>query len=448
MTTTKTKYSCIRGKTRSINKIIKLGLMLSCVIAFAQQTPAPKQTEAITITGATAHIGNGTVIDNSIIVIENGKITTCADATVVRMESKGRVIDASGKHVYPGFIATNSSLGLVEVNAVRASNDQDEIGDLIPHIRSLIAYNAESKVVESMRPNGILMGQISPKGGRISGTSSIVQFDAWNWEDAAIKVDDGIHISWPRSFTRGRWWLGEDPSLKPNKKYNEQVDELISFVAESKAYNSGNKGIKHLPHEAMKGLFSGSQKLYVRVNDEKGIIDAIAFKNSNGIKQMVIVGGYQADKVTDMLKQNNVPVLVNHTHSLPNSDDHDYDFNYKLPKLLADAGVLVGLQNGDASNFQTRNLPFYVGQVVGQGMSKEDALKLITSNTAKILGIDSMVGTLENGKHATLFISEGDALDMRTNILTHAFIEGREISLESHQTKLWKRYSNKYKAGN
>ena len=140
--------------------------------------------------------------------------------------------------------------------------------------------------------------------------------------------------------------------------------------------------------------------------------------------------------------------MVNHTHSLPNSDDDDYNYNFKLPKLLMDAGILVGIQNGNASNFQTRNLPFYAGQVAGQGMSKEDALKLITSNTAKILGIDKQVGTLDTGKDATLFISKGDALDYRGNNITHAFIQGREISLETHQTELWKRYSNKYKAGN
>jgi imidazolonepropionase-like amidohydrolase len=148
--------------------------------------------------------------------------------------------------------------------------------------------------------------------------------------------------------------------------------------------------------------------------------------------------------VIPFLKKNNIPVLVQHTHNLPERDDDDYDFPYKLPKLLVDGGLLVALQNSGASNFQTRNLPFYAGQVVGQGMDKEQALQLITGNAAKILGIGATHGTLENGKSATLFISEGDALDMRTNNLTHAFIDGREISLETHQTELWKRYTDKY----
>jgi len=422
-------------------------LVLCFTATFAQQTPASVQKEAFTIVGATAHIGNGTVIENSIIIVENGKITTCVDGKLAKIPYKGKVIDASGKHVYPGFIAANTSLGLIEINAVRASNDQDELGDMIPHIRSLIAYNAESKVVESMRPNGILIAQVSPNGGRISGTSSIMQLDAWNWEDAALKADDGIHLNWPQSFTRGRWWLGEPRGLKPNKNYAKQVESVVAFVRESRAYLKGNRATKNIPYDAMQGLFDGAQKLYVHVNDVKGITDAVLFAKNNGISKMVIVGGYQAHLVIPLLKSNNVSVLINHTQSLPKTDDHDYDLPYKAPKLLADAGVLVGIQTGDTSNFQTRNLPFYAGQVVGQGMDKEEALKLITSNTAKILGIDADYGTLEAGKSATLFISEGDALDMRTNNLTHAFIDGRSISLETHQTELWKRYSNKYKAG-
>jgi imidazolonepropionase-like amidohydrolase len=422
-------------------------LMLCFTATFAQQTPASAQKEAFTIVGATAHIGNGTVIENSIIIVENGKISTCVDGKLIKIPYKGKVIDANGKHVYPGFIAANTSLGLVEVNAVRASNDQDELGDMIPHVRSLIAYNAESKVVESMRPNGILIAQVSPNGGRISGTSSIMQLDAWNWEGASLKSDDGIHLNWPQSFTRGRWWLGEPRGLKPNKNYTKQVESVVAFVTESRAYLKGNRAIKNIPYNAMQGLFDGSQKLYVHVNDVKGITDAVHFAKNNGISKMVIVGGYQAHLVISLLKNNNVSVLINHTQSLPALDDHDYDLPYKAPKLLADAGVLVGIQTGDTSNFQTRNLPFYAGQVVGQGMNKEDALKLISSNTAKILGIDADYGTLETGKSATLFISEGDALDMRTNNLTHAFIDGRSISLDTHQTELWKRYSNKYKAG-
>ncbi len=425
-------------------KTILIVLFLSIgMISSAQQTPADKQTEAISITGATAHIGDGTVIENCTLVFEDGKITALGTAE----EPKGKVIDATGKHVYPGFIAPVKELGLIEVNAVRASNDAREIGGMIPHIRSLIAYNAESKVVESMRPNGVLLGQITPKGGRISGTSSIVQFDAWNWEDAAVKVDDGIHLNWPSTFRRGRWWLGEPRGLQPNKNYNNQKDEVASFVENSAAYGKSKAKELNPAFSAMQGLFNGNQKLFVYADGEKEIVDAITSLKNMNIQSIVLVGGYHAYKVTDFLKENNIPVLVQYTHNTPEFEDDDYDLPYKLPKLLMDAGLLVALQNGDASNFQTRNLPFYAGQVAGQGLEKEKAVQLLTGNTAKILGIDATHGTLAVGKSATLFISEGDALDMRTNQLSHAFIDGRTISLETHQTELWKRYADKYEKG-
>ncbi|MDC6389852.1 amidohydrolase family protein [Maribacter sp. PR1] len=427
-----------------MKKVIFILLALAVFIpGSAQQTPAPKQTEALTIEGATAHLGNGEVIESSLIMFEDGKLTFVGDSKM-KIARKGKVIDAAGKHVYPGFIAPAKTLGLIEIEAVRATEDQDEIGELIPHVRSLIAYNAESKVVESMRPNGVLLGQIAPTGGRISGTSSIVQFDAWNWEDAAIKVDDGVHLNWPRSFRQGRWWMGEERGYRPNKDYMEEVETVVTFIKNSTAYGKGTPKEVNPAFAAMQGVLDGSQKMYVYADGEKEIIDAVNTLKSNGIKEVVLVGGYEAYKITDFLKRNDIPVLVQFTHNLPNFDDDDYDLPYKLPKLLVDGGLLVGLQNNEASNFQTRNLPFYAGQVGQQGLDKEKALQLITGNSAKILGIDDNYGTLEVGKSATLFISEGDALDMRTNKLSHAFIDGRDISLETHQTELWKRYMGKY----
>ncbi|MER3376481.1 MAG: amidohydrolase family protein [Allomuricauda sp.] len=419
--------------------------MVSVVFSFttfAQQTPAPPQTEQVAIFGATAHIGNGEVIENCTIIFVDGKIT--AIGADLMAPTIGTMINAEGKHVYPGFIAPVKSLGLVEVDAVRASKDEDEIGDFIPHIRSIIAYNAESKVVESMRPNGVLLGQATPQGGRISGTSSIVQFDAWNWEDAAVKTDDGVHMNWPALFRKGNTYQGEPDAFIPNKKYGEQVGEIKTFVENAKAYGKAASKEINLPFAAMQGLFDGTQRLYIHTNGEKEMIDAVTLAEKAGIEHIVIVGGYRAHKITNFLKEHNIPVLVSETHALPKFDDDDYDFPYKLPKLLVDAGLLVGLQNESMANFQTRNLAFYAGQVVGQGLDKEKALQLITGNTAKILGIDSDYGTLEVGKSATLFISEGDALDMRTNQLSKAFIDGRDISLETHQTELWKRYMGKY----
>lgn len=411
----------------------------------AQQTPAPKQSKAFSIEGATAHLGNGKVIENSLLMFSNGKLSFVGSANA-RIARQGTVINAKGKHVYPGFIAANASLGLVEIDAVRATDDEDEVGTMNPHIRSLIAYNTESKVVESMRPNGVLLGQITPRGGTISGTSSIMQFDAWNWQDAVVKKDDAIHINWPSSFTRGRWWLGEDPALKPDKRYAKNIAGIKDYFTAAKTYLNGKQSPVNLPYAATKGLFNGSQKLFVHANGQREITDAVTISKELGINNIVIVHGLGAENVADLLIKHKVSVIIDRPHRNPNSEDTAYDYTYRQAKILTDKGILVSLgMEGQMERMNTRNLPFYAGTAAAHGLDKEVALQLITGNTAKILGIDAKYGTLEVGKSATLFISKGDALDMRTNIISEAFIDGRKISLESHQTKLWKRYSNKYK---
>lgn len=412
----------------------------------AQQTPAPKQSKSILILNGTAHLGNGTVLENSAVGFKDGKITLVADARLIRL-AEGEydiTIDAAGKHVYPGFIAPNSTLGLVEIDAVKSSDDEEEIGSINPHVRAIIAYTADSKVIETVRPNGILMAQITPRGGRIFGTSSIVQLDAWNWKDAVIKENDGIHLNFPSSFSRSGSWF-EPGTIEGNKEYVKQISEITAFLANAKAYLADSSKERNLIFEATKGLFDGSQTLFIHANEEKQIIDAVQLAKENGIKKMAIVGGYEAYKTAALLQKNNVGVLLKRVHDMPENEDQDIDLPYKNAKLLTDQGVLVGLENsGDHERMNTRNLPFLAGTCAAYGLDKEQALQLITFNTAKILGIDKQCGTLEEGKDATLFISDGDALDMRTNKLTKAFIQGRDISLETHQSQLNKRYKEKY----
>ncbi|MEH6407469.1 MAG: amidohydrolase family protein [Leeuwenhoekiella sp.] len=419
-------------------------LLLLCTLSIvAQQTPAVKQTGEITLKGGTAHIGNGKVIENSLIFIKDGKITDVVDASSSQKEATGEIIDISGQHVYPGFIALDTTLGLIEIEAVRATEDQDEIGEFNPHIEAIIAYNAESKVVESMRPNGVLMAQTVPQGGTISGTSSIVQLDAWNWEDAVIEKGDGIHLQWPNSFKRGRWWLGEDAGYSPNKDYKDEIADIKKFIIQSKAYNKGDVSINNLPYAAMQDMLTGKENLYIHVDGEKEIMDVLAFRDDMQLNNIVLVGAYRGYKVADKLAKANIPVILSRVHSLPESDDDDYDISFKMAKTLIDAGVTVALGNS-GEYWQARNIPFYAGQITAYGLPFDEALKLITSNAAKIVGMDKTVGTLETGKDATLFVSTGNALEMKGNNVTKAMIQGRDISLESHQTKLWKRYMEKY----
>jgi imidazolonepropionase-like amidohydrolase len=424
--------------------ITLLALSLS-INLIAQQKPTEKQSKSVLIMNATAHLGNGKVIENAMIGFKDGKLSLVADAnTKIDISTYDTKIEAIGKHLYPGFIAPNSTLGLVEIDAVKSSDDEDEIGSFNPHVRSLIAYNSESKVIETVRPNGVLIAQITPRGGRISGTSSVVQLDAWNWKDALIKENDGVHLNFPSTFKRSGWWA-EPGSIEANKDYLKQLEEVKLFLSNSRAYTVDTSKERNLTFEATKGIFDGSQTLFIHADEEKQIIDAMQVAKENGIKKIVIVGGFEAYKTASILQKNNIGVLLRRVHDMPTSDDQDIDLPYKMAKILTDKGIVVGLENsGDMERMNTRNLPFLAGTCVAYGLDKEQALKLITSNTAQLLGIDNLCGTLEVGKDATLFISEGDALDMRTNKLTQAFIQGRLISLETHQTDLNKRYKEKY----
>ncbi|MBP4137500.1 amidohydrolase family protein [Flavobacterium geliluteum] len=431
-----------------INKNIYNLLLVFCasVQLNAQQIPAQKQTKSVLILNATAHLGNGKVIENSAIGFKDGKLTLVADATIIRLADNAfdTTINAAGKHVYPGFISPNSTLGLVEIDAVKSSDDEAEIGDFNPNVRSIIAYNSESKVIETVRPNGVLIAQITPRGGRISGTSSVVQLDAWSWSDAILKENDGIHLNFPATFKRGGNWF-EPGIIEPNKDYIKQVEEVNTFLINAKAYSGAAPKERNLILEATKGLFDGTQILYVHADEEKQIIDAIQLAKDNGIQKLVVVGGFEAYKSADLLKKNNVGVLLRRVHDMPTSDDEDVNLPYKMAKILTDKGIIVGLENsGDHERMSVRNLPFLAGTCAAFGLDKETALQLITSNTSQLLGIDALCGTLETGKDATLFISEGDALDMRTNQLSTAFIQGREINLETHQTKLNKKFKQKF----
>ncbi|MDG2475845.1 MAG: amidohydrolase family protein [Flavobacteriaceae bacterium] len=439
-----------------MKKIILINILFINLI-FSQQTPAPAQEKSILIFGATTHTGTGEVLENSVIGFTNGKIDLIAstggdwnEATLdlfsdSNSEKYDTLINAKDHHVYPGIIAMNSNLGLVEVDAVKASVDDDESGTYLPNIRSIIAFNAESKAVESMRPNGVLLAQIAPNGGVISGSSSIVQLDAWNWEDAVVDYDQGIHVNWPSPYTFGRWWLGEDRGLKANTNYSKQVQNLKDFFDSSKA-NFDLTNSMNLKAKAMKGVFEGSTTIYLNADDEKEIVDGITFLKKYGIDKIVIVGGTGSLNQVDFIKENNVPVVVTQPYRLPQSTDEDPRETFKLAKKLIDSGILVAIDPTGTTQdrVSTRNLPFYAGSFSSFGIDKEVALSMITHNPAKILGIDNKFGTLEVGKSATLFISKGDALDIMSNNVTHAFISGRNLSLETHQTRLWRRYSNKY----
>jgi imidazolonepropionase-like amidohydrolase len=418
------------------------------VAAQAQETvyPAPKQVGSTVITNATVHVGNGQVLNNASVVITNGKIA--AVGTNVSVPPGSTQINAQGKHVYPGIILPASNLGLVEIGAVRASNDVREIGDMNPDIHSLVAYNTDSKVINTLRSNGILLANVVPQGSFVAGQSSVVQLDAWNYEDAAYKTDGGLHVYMPSLLPRPRFGRGgaggpNQPESDPVKEGLDKIDELKSFFREAKAYNSENShATTNLKFESVKNLFDKKQKLYMHANTVKQMLVALDFAKEFDF-DMVIVGGSDSWQIADLLKQNNVSVILNQPHSLPTLEDDDVDQPYKTAAALQRAGVLFSISDDDGQT-RGRNVIFNAGTAAAYGLSKEEALQAITLNAAKILGVADKTGSIEVGKDANIVISSGDILDMRTSNVTDAFIQGRKIDLTDKQKQLNERYKRKY----
>ncbi len=427
---------------------LSIGFFLA---ANAQETvlPAKPHKGVSYIKNATIHLGNGKVIENGTIKIKDGKIEEVG--ANVSVPAGADVTDASGKHVYPGLILPTSSLGLNEINSVKATQDAREIGDMNPNVRSLVAYNTDSKVINTLRSNGILLANIVPQGSFVAGTSSVVQLDAWNWEDAAYKTDGGIHVTMPSLLARptgGRFGGGggsgpQQPASDPVKEGLEKMEGLKAFFREAKAYyNEPTHTETNLKFEALKGLFNKSQKLYMHGNTVKQMLVAIDFVKEFDV-DLVIVGGSESFQIPALLKQHNVSVILSQPHSLPTAADDDVDQPYKTAAALQKAGVLFAISDDDAQT-RGRNLPFNAGTAAAYGLTKEEALAAITLNAAKIMGVADKTGSIEVGKDANIVVSEGDILDMRTSNVTDAFIQGRKIDLTDKHKLLNDRFNQKY----
>ncbi|MFT5779271.1 MAG: imidazolonepropionase-like amidohydrolase [Crocinitomicaceae bacterium] len=419
------------------------------IFVFLAGSASSQESKNILLTGGFLHIGNGEIIKTATVGIRDGIITLVQNSLTVEINRAhwDTIIDVSGKHIYPGFIAPNSTLGLGEVDAVRATIDFEEVGIYNPHVRSQIAFNVESKVVSTVRTNGVLLSQATPRGGTISGTSSIMALDGWNWEDATISVDDGIHLNWPRSMQGGGWWAEPSPK-KTNEKYAGRKQEIYAFFEMALAYAQIAKPeVKDLRLEAMRECFNGTKRVYIHADELQELVDVIEFSRLLKLPFPVIVGGYDSHLITRQLKDADIPVMIIRPHSLPENEEDDINHPYRLASLLNDGGVRFCIQNhGDMERMNARNLPFQAGTSMAYGLSPEDAVKAISLSPAEIMGIGKSYGSIEKGKSATLFVSDGDALDIRSNNMFLGMINGVFISNSNFQKDLYEKYSSKYKA--
>jgi len=425
-----------------MKKIIYIFVLLLCLNGLAQKTYTH-----IALINATAHVGNGKLIENSLVVINKNKLEVVSSITGIRLNpsSYDTVIDIAGKHIYPGIINTNNVLGLHDAEAVRATRDFSEVGNINPHVRALIAYNTDNLISPTVKTNGILYTQVTPRDGLISGSSSIMALEGWNWEDAVLKADDGIHLNFPKAVKR-KYTEEEGLSTAVNKNYSNEINYLNKFFEDAQAYClTQTVSEKNIRFEAMRSVFNGAANLYLHAEKAKDIVSAISFAAKFNIKKPVIVGGKESYKITSILKQNNIPVMLNRVNDLPDYTDDNVDIVFKTPYLLQKDSVLFCLQlEGDMEAMQSRNLPFNAGVAAAYGLTKEQALASITCNAAKILGVDKELGTLEEGKLASVVVSDGDILDIKTNNIILAYIAGKSVTLNNKQTELYLKYKTKY----
>jgi len=394
------------------------------LVAFGQRT---------LLLNGVAHIGDGQVLESAAIGVVNDRIVFVKNALTQTFDPKDwdTIIQLNGQHIYPALVSANNTLGLTEIDAVRATRDFNDVGIWNPHVRAQVAFNVESRVVETVRTNGVLITQATPRGGLISGTSAIMNLSGWNWEDATIVANDGIHVNWPS-----------------NKETYAQEKQLIyNFFQTAKAAAFDlTEPVVELRIQAMKACFKGTKRVYIHAESIQQIVDIIDFAQAFALPFPVIVGGDEAHLVGPKLKDSKIPVMLNRIHSLPRHEDDLTYQPFRLPALLKAQGILFCLQNdGDMQAMNTRNLPFQAGTTMAYGLSEEEALQTVSLNVCKIMGIDQDYGTLAAGKKATFFVSKGPALEMKTNAVSLILINGKLCPTTNFQEELYHKYQDKYK---
>ncbi|RMD90930.1 MAG: hypothetical protein D6813_08430 [Calditrichaeota bacterium] len=441
-----------RNIHRFINNFTFLVVLFLC-FSFARssdQIPAAKQDHPIALVNGTVHTVSGAVIENGTVLFVDGKIQ--AVGTNVELPPATETIDVTGKHIYPAMIAANTALGLVEINAVRATRDFAEVGDIKPNVRAEVALNPDSELLPVTRANGVALAQSVPLGGLISGTSALIMLDGWTWEEMTLKAPMGVHVRWPymapiRSpFVR----RSVEEQLKERDK---QLRKIREAFAEARAYMKAKeaekqKGVPYhdtdLRWEAMIPVLKKEIPVFVHANEIRQIEAAIDWAGSEDIN-MVLVGGMDAWRVADELKAKNIPVILGGVHNLPMRRWEPYDTPFTVAKKLYEAGVkfCIGSTGSPFEAPNTRNLPYHAATAAAYGLPKEEALKAVTLYPAEILGVADRVGSIDVGKDATLIVTDGDPLEIRTHVEME-FIQGRKIDLESKHTQLYTKYRTKY----
>lgn len=421
--------------------------------AQVRMTVAP-QEQPVVLRGATIHTVTKGTIQNGTIVLERGKITAVGGPEVAAPRA-AKVVDVTGKHIYPGLIDAYSTVGITEIGSVDVSNDINELGDFNPNVRADVAVNAESRHIGTTRSAGVLVAFSTPEGGVISGLSSALSLEGWTWEEMSMKGAAALNVKWPDPNARPRRFGGGGPPgpggrggppQPAPKTYAEQVEEIRNWFGEARAYRDAVKAGQAVRtdarYAAMIPALDGAIPVVVAAEGAAQINDAITWAKAEGVK-LVIRGGRDALVVADRLKAENVPVILTSTMAAPDRQYEGYDNAYATPTRLHEAGVKFAIAGGSGGLYSYR-LPWEAGVAVAFGLPEEEALKAVTINAAEFMGIADKVGSLEVGKEGTLLITTGTPLDMTSSII-QSYIQGREIDMNDIHKHFFKKYLEKIK---
>ena len=425
--------------TLTVISAVVAPLLPSSATAQVRMT-VPPQSQPIALQGATIHTVTNGVIENGTILFNNGVIT--AIGTDVQLPAGTRVVDASGKHIYPGLIDAYSTVGISEIGSVDVSSDTNELGDFNPNVRAEVAVNAESRHIGTTRSAGVLVSLTTPGGGLISGMSSALNLEGWSWEDMSLESAAALNVNWPNpNPRRGGRGGGRGGGAGDAPTYEERVQELKDFFAEARAYRdavaAGEEVRSDSRYAAMIPALNGEIPVVVAADGAAQINDAITWGQGEGVR-IVIRGGRDAIHVADRLVSENIPVILTSTMAAPGRAYEGYDGAYSMPARLYEAGVKFAISGG-AGALYTNRLPWEAGVAVAFGLPEEEAVKAVTINAAEFMGLDDRVGSLEAGKQATLLITTGNPLDMTTNI-EQAYIQGRELDMNDIQKHFFEKY--------
>lgn len=408
----------------------------------APEIPGPPQEHPIALVGAVIHPVDGPDIEGGTLLLDRGKIVAVGNN--VELPAGTEVIELKGQHIYPGLCDAYTNLGLVEIGAVRATIDEAESGSLNPNVRAQVAFNADSELIPVTRSNGVLSVLTAPSGGLISGRSALMQLDGWTWEDMTIRADVGMHVRWPTISTSASSDDGEETR-------NTQLQQLRDLFDNARAYQQAQQGRRQqnqppldhdLRYEALLPVLARKVPLMVQADRLPQIQSAVAFARQQQV-ELVIVGGYDTPLCTDLLKEHDVAVIIDGVNRLPARRDDPIDAAFRVPARLHAAGVRFCIADGERMSNQ-RNLPYQAAAAAAYGLPREEALKAITIYPAQILGADYRIGSLAEGKDATLIVTTGDPLEIPTQVVM-AMVEGRMVDLSNRHKRLWEKYQEKYR---